>query len=111
MQDHKMNIMCKLSSMAIGTGCGHILNCVAVWFHTYGSHYGRASRLAHSIVNDYCFICPKAIGAVKDLIDVSPVFSHQWLIALSDYHKEHISGMLLVDVIKVLSFLLIFIKY
>ena len=88
-----MNIMCKLTSMAIGTGCGNVLNCVAVWLHTYGSYHGHASKVAYSIVNDYCFICPKAIGAVKDLIDVSPVFAHQWLIALSNYYKEHAGGI------------------
>ena len=40
------------------------------------------------MVNDYCKICPKAIGAVRDLINVSPVFAYQFIIALCEYYKE-----------------------
>ena len=88
--DHKLNIICKLTSMAIGAACGNVLNCIAVWMHTYGSQHQRASKIASTVVNDYCLICPKAIGAVKELIDVSPVFAYQFIIALSEYYKEKI---------------------
>lgn len=86
--DHKLSIICKLASIAISAACGNVLNCIAVWMHTYGSQHHRASKIASTVVNDYFYICPKAIHAVKDLINVSPVFAYQFIIALSDYYKE-----------------------
>jgi len=84
---HKTTLMSKLTSMAVGTRCGNLLNCVAVWFHTYGSQNRRAAKVAFSVVNDYFLVCPEASGAVADLIDVAPVFAYQFLVALASYYK------------------------
>jgi len=88
LMDFKLNVMCKLTSMAIGTQCSNVLNCVAVWFHTYGSRYGYASKVAHAIINDYCFICPNAMGSIKDLINISPVFANQFVRSVAKYYKD-----------------------
>ena len=84
---HKTNLMSKLTSMAVGTRCGNLLNCVAVWLHTYGSQNRRAATVAFSVVNDYFFVCPEASEAVSELIDVAPVFAYQLLVALANYYK------------------------
>ncbi|XP_065659605.1 integrator complex subunit 15 isoform X2 [Hydra vulgaris] len=86
--EHKMTLMCKLSSMAVGTACGNVLNCIAVWMHSYGSQLGRGARVAYFIVNDYCYICPKAIDAVKNVVNVSPVFAYQFIVALSHHYVD-----------------------
>ena len=85
---HKTNLMSKLTSMAVGTRCGNLLNCVAVWFHTYGSRNRRAATVAFSVVNDYFFVCPEASEAVSELINVAPVFAYQLLVALENYYKS-----------------------
>ena len=85
---HKTTLMSKLTSMAVGTRCGNLLNCVAVWLHTYGSQNRRAAKVAFSVVNDYFLVCPEASGAVADLIDVAPVFAYQFLVALASYYKS-----------------------
>ena len=88
-----MSLMCKLSSMAVGTACGNVLNCIAVWMHSYGSQLGRGARVAYFIVNDYCYICPKAIDAVKNVVNVSPVFAYQFIVALSRHYVDAKHGM------------------
>ena len=85
--EHKTTLMSKLTSMAVGTRCGNLLNCVAVWFHTYGSRNRRAATVAFSVVNDYFFVCPEASEAVSELINVAPVFAYQLLVALANYYK------------------------
>lgn len=84
--------MGKLMSMAIGIKCPNVLNCIAVWFHTYGSQFGRGARVANAVAVDYCYICPNSISNIKDLIDVSPVFASQFMKAISDYHKIQKKG-------------------
>ena len=86
--EHKTNLMSKLTSMAVGTRCGNLLNCVAVWFHTYGSQNKRAATVAFSVINDYFFVCPEASQAVAELINVAPVFAYQLLVALASYYKS-----------------------
>jgi len=86
--DHKTNLMSKLTSMAVGTRCGNLLNCIAVWFYTYGSENSRAAKVAFSIVNDYFLVCPESSKAVADLINVAPVFAYQLVVALANYYKS-----------------------
>lgn len=88
LMDHKMNVICKLTSMAVGTGCGNVLNCIAVWLNTYGSYHSRAAKVAYYVTNDYCFICRQAIDAVKGLINVSPVFANQFVKAVYECYKD-----------------------
>ena len=56
----------------------------------YSKHQqeGRGARIASTVVNDYCFICPSAMRAVRDLMNVSPVFAYQFIIALCEYYKK-----------------------
>jgi len=92
--EHKMGLICKLASIAVGTRCGNVLNCVAVWMHTYGAHHKRAYTVACALVNDYCCVCPSATRALRDLIDVSPVFACQFAVSLADhYHDVMVSGL------------------
>ncbi|KAG8237857.1 hypothetical protein J437_LFUL002466, partial [Ladona fulva] len=84
----RINLLCKLVSLAVATRNVPLLSTVGSWMAQAGGGATavQSVRLSQCLVRDYIVLVPRSISRLKDLPFLAPLFAAHFLAAISEIY-------------------------
>ncbi|CAH1795423.1 unnamed protein product [Owenia fusiformis] len=82
-EPYRLDILCKMVSMAIGLKSAPVLNATGAWLQIQGPSKPTSAVLVGALVLDYCQLIPDVVASLHAIIQISPRFTHSFLMAAS----------------------------
>lgn len=97
---NRSRLLVKLVSMAISTNNSPVLMATAILMQQLSCTSKFSLQLANGLVNDYFVLVPKSVDRLKELSKIAPLFTANFLTAVTEMYGCCYIGMFIININK-----------